>query len=53
MDTVSIRSVYSKEANEEAEQKIKEKVNFLDGQGNLVRDVGKEAMLTMYILTMD
>lgn len=52
-DTVSIRSVYSKEANEEAEQKIKEKVNFLDGQGNLVRDVGKEAMLTMYILTMD
>lgn len=52
-DQVSLRGVYSKEANAEAEKKIYEKVNFLNTKGELNRDIGKEGMLALYVLTMD
>lgn len=52
-DTVSLRSVFSKEANAEAEAKIKEKSNFINVQGNISRDIGKEGLVSLYILTMN
>jgi DNA-directed RNA polymerase beta' subunit len=52
-DMVSIRGVYSQEANIEAEEIINSARNLLDGSGKLIRKIGNEAVLTLYTLTKD
>lgn len=52
-DQASLRSVFSKEANEEAERIINSKINLLDQDGSLMRSVGNEAVQSLYTLTMD
>ena len=52
-DTISIRSVWSPEANDEAEKLILSKTNFLDVQGGLVRNISNEAYATLYALTKE
>ena len=52
-DTVSVRSVFSKEANEEAEILINSKVNILNQNGDLIRSIGNEAIQCIYSLTRD
>lgn len=52
-DTVSLRSVYSKEANEEAEKLLNSKVNLLGQDGKLIRSVGNEAIQALYTLTKE
>lgn len=50
-DTVSIRAVYTKEANLEAEKLIYSKKNLLNTSGEALRTIGKEAVLAAYGLT--
>jgi DNA-directed RNA polymerase beta' subunit len=52
-DMVSIRGVYSQEANEEAEGIIFSKKNVLDANGKNIRKLGKESILTLYALTKE
>lgn len=52
-DTVSLRGVYSVEANAEAERLIYAKTNLLDQSGTLSRSIGNEAVQAIYTLTMD
>jgi DNA-directed RNA polymerase beta' subunit len=51
-DTVSIRGVYTKEANEEAAMLIKSKMTLLDGAGKASRIFSKEGTLSLYNFTM-
>ena len=53
MDTISVRAVFTKEANQEAEKLIYSKKNLLDTQGEALRPLGKEGVLASYVLTMD
>jgi hypothetical protein len=50
-DTVSLRGVFTKEANDEAEKLIWEKKNLLDQMGRNSRKIGNEAIQAIYSLT--
>jgi len=52
-DTVSIRAVFSTEANKEAEELIYQKKNILDQMGRNSRKLGNEAIQAMYTLTRE
>lgn len=53
MDTVSLRGVYTKEANEEAERLNHAKTMFLTQEGKTVRFMTNENTQTLYSLTID
>ena len=50
-DTISIRGVFSKEANTESEKLIKSKTMFLDSQGKSTRVIKNEAFQAIYSIT--
>lgn len=50
-DTVAIRSIYTKEANHEADIIMKKKSNLLSGTGGNILTLEKEAALALYYLT--
>ena len=50
-DTIRIIGLFTQEANKEAAEKIKQATNFADGQGNFSRNLGNEAVLSLYSLT--
>jgi hypothetical protein len=50
-DTVSLRGVYTMEANIEADRLIWEKKNLLDQMGRNSRKLGNEAIQAIYSLT--
>lgn len=50
-DQVSDRTVYSQEANLEAEKIIDSKINYLSVNGNIKRTTTNEAIQTLYMLT--
>jgi len=50
-DSVSVRSLYSKEANIEAEQLMKKKIGMLNVDGSGARHVINEGVLGLYLLT--
>jgi len=52
-DTVSLRSLYTKEANLEAEEIMTKKSNLLSGIGSNILNLDKEAGLALYYLTKD
>ena len=51
-DTVTLKGVYTVEANEELKAYANTKANFVDLGGNIIRDSSKEAIISMYALTM-
>ena len=53
MDTVSVRGVFTKEANEEADRLINSKTMILGQSGQNVRKIGNEAVLSLYTLTKE
>lgn len=53
MDTVSLRAVFSVEANIEADRLIWSKKNLLNQQGKGLRPLGKEAVISAFCLTRD
>lgn len=52
-DTVSLRGVFTVEANLEADRLIFDKKNFFNMSGSSSREIGKEAKLAIYCLTRD
>ena len=50
---MSLRAVWSPEANAEAERLILSKTNFLDIKGGLVRNISNEALASLYALTKE
>ena len=50
-DTVSVRTVFSQEANTECQRLMKEPTQFLNANGTNVRTTTKEALNTLYIMT--
>jgi hypothetical protein len=50
-DTVSVRTVFSQEANAECARLSKEPTQFLNANGSNVRTTTKEALNTLYIMT--
>ena len=50
-DQVTVKSVFSQEANEEAEKKMKAISNILSVNGNNVRKTTNEAVQTLYMMT--
>jgi DNA-directed RNA polymerase beta' subunit len=52
-DTVSVRGVFSQEANQEAEKNMRSTKNLLDSAGEPSRKLGNEAVLCLYMLTAD
>ena len=50
-DTVTVRGVYTVEANEELENHMHSKANFIDIGGNNIRYSTKDAIQTLYNLT--
>jgi hypothetical protein len=48
-----LRSVYTQEANEEAERLINSPKFFLDINGNNTRILRNEAVLALYVLTRE
>lgn len=50
-DTLNIKSVFSKEATEECLKWINSKGYLLNIQGELIRDMTKDFILTCYCLT--
>lgn len=53
MDTMSLRAVYTQEANAEADKYIYSKANILDQSGKCSRELGNEAIQALYGLTRD
>lgn len=51
MDQVTVKPVYSAEANAEAERIIKEKSNFLTVTGRNIRSSSNEVIQTLYQMT--
>jgi hypothetical protein len=49
---ISIKAIYSQEANEELDKLIKTPITLLDGSGNPSRGASKESVLSMFSLTM-
>ena len=52
-DTVSVRTVFSQEANAECDRLMKEPTHFLNSNGTNVRTTTQEAINTLYTLTKD
>ena len=52
-DQISIRGVYTQEANEEAAKLIREPKNILNITGKNVRIITNEGVQTLYQLTKD
>ena len=52
-DTVSAKILFSLEANQEADQAMKDIKHYVSIQGNLVRVLGNEAYLTFYNMTRE
>lgn len=50
-DTVSLRGLFTKEANQEADRLINSKTMIIGQAGKNVRGVGNEAVLSLYTLT--
>lgn len=50
-DTVSLKVVFSIEANEEAEQKLMNLTNYMTLAGSIIRVLGNESTLCMYNMT--
>lgn len=50
-DTLSVKLLFSQEANEEAEEKIFNLTNYMTIGGNLIRVLGNESVLCMYNMT--
>ena len=50
-DTVSVRTVFSQEANNECNRLMHEPTDFLNANGTNVRTTTKEALNTLYIMT--
>lgn len=50
-DTVSVRSVFSREANDDCEAYINSNAYILDVAGNFMRDITKDFIITAYNLT--
>jgi hypothetical protein len=51
-DTVTLKGVYTTEANEELKAYTNTKANYVDLGGNIIRSPSKEAIISMYSLTM-
>lgn len=51
MDTVSLRGVYSQEANAECEEIIASKSYIISSDGSFARVLKNEAILALYSLT--
>jgi hypothetical protein len=51
MDTVSIRGIFTTEANAEAEAIIHSKVNLVTSTGGNIRSTGNECAIGLYSLT--
>ena len=49
--TVSVRSVFSREANDNCEAYINSNAYILDVAGNFMRDITKDFIITAYNLT--
>ena len=52
LDMISIKAIYSQEANEELDKLIKTPITLLDGSGGTTRDFSKEGILSLYSLSM-
>jgi DNA-directed RNA polymerase beta' subunit len=52
-DTVALRSIYTKEANAEADKIIQKKSNLLSGTGTNILNLDKEAALALYYFTKE
>jgi hypothetical protein len=50
-DTVSVRTVFSQEANSECARLMHEPTDFVNSNGTNVRTTTKEALNTLYIVT--
>ena len=50
-DTVSVKGIFTDEANEEIAKFVQEKQNFLDLSGGLVRDNGSDVLQSLYVFT--
>jgi hypothetical protein len=50
-DMVSIKGLYTQEANEEAEKLIHKKASLLDASGGASRTVNNEAVISLYTFT--
>ena len=50
-DTVTVRGVYTVEANDELERQMHSKANFIDIGGNTIRSSSKDAIQSLYNLT--
>lgn len=50
-DQITIKMVYSLEANQEAEEILNDIKHYMSIQGSIIRDVGNEAYLTFYNMT--
>jgi hypothetical protein len=51
-DTVTLKGVYTTEANDELKAYMNTKANYVDLGGNIIRTPTKEAIISMYSLTM-
>ena len=51
-DQVSVKGIYSAEANAELDQQMNSKIHYIGLDGISVMDVGKEAKQSLYCLTM-
>ena len=50
-DQVTVKPVFSQEANDECERLMVNKANLLTIEGNAIRKIGNEAVQTLYSLT--
>ena len=50
-DTVTVKGVYTIEANDELEKQMYSKANFIDIGGNTIRSSSKDAIQSLYNLT--
>jgi len=50
-DMISIKGIFTQEANEEAARLIKSSSTLLNASGEPSRDIGKEGILTLYMMT--
>ena len=52
-DTMIIKIMFTQEANQECENYMYTKQNFLDASGKNIRTIGKEAYQTFFVMTKD
>ena len=52
-DQVTVKIVFTQEANEECEEVINRKSFFINSSGSNIRKVGKECLQTFFVLTKD